>query len=126
MHKDQSRIAIIELNAHSCWEILFKPNSVLSLEDVAGVYEYIHTEAVINPLLMDWSMIQGVEFEALEYIANTQKPEHPLVIVSESGSIGEKYGHLIDQLSAQNCTHITFSTMQEARNWVTHFMHKET
>lgn len=125
MHKDQSRIAAIELISHSFWEILFKPNVVLSLEDVVYAYQFIHSKALTKGILMDWSMIQGIEFEALEYIARTQNQDHPLAIVSETGSIGEKYSHLIDQLCEQNCSCINFTSMSDARNWLTHYAQKE-
>jgi len=126
MHKVQSRIASIELNAHAFWEILFKPHAVVTLEDIVCIYRYVQSNILITPILMDWRTIQGIEFEAMEHIARSQTPEHPLVIVSEAGSIGEKYGHLIEQLGEQTCSCFVFTTMTEARSWLTdHYMKKE-
>lgn len=126
MHKVQSRIASIELNAHAFWEILFKPHTVVSLEDMVWIYRYVRSNSHLTPVLMDWSEIQGIEFEAMEHIAQLQTTEHPLVIVSEAGSIGEKYCHLIEQLSEQKCSCFVFATMSEARRWLTdHSMQKE-
>lgn len=125
MHKDQSRIAAIELNDQACWEIHFKPYAVLSVEDIVCIYQYLHQEPVRHPVLMDWHALQGIEFEALEYIARTQGPGEPLAIIADPGSIGEKYGHLINQLCESNCTCLVFKTAQEALSWMDRSERKE-
>ncbi len=125
MHKDQPRIVTIELHSHSYWEALFKSNAILTLEDVIHVYQTIKSNPVAHPILMDWSLIQGIEFEALEYIARNQADDRPLAIVSETGSIGEKYAHLINQLCEQSAMCLLFSTMHEARHWLVQSLQKE-
>lgn len=125
MYKDQSRIAAIELNSHSCWEVQFKPNAILTMEDIVSIYRYIDSTDMTHPVLFDWRAIQGIEFEALEYVARVQDQDHPMAVVAEPGSIGEKYGHLIDQLCEDSCTCLVFSTLHEARIWLSQAFQKE-
>lgn len=118
MHKESSSIATIELNDHPYWEVHLKPNVILTLDDVTRIYQYIHSMTDNTPILMDWNMIQGIEFEALEYIARIQSREHPLAIASEPGSIGERYVHLINQLSENILVCTIFNTANEAHHWI--------
>lgn len=118
MHKVQSRIASIELSPHAFWEVLFKPHAVVTLEDILWIHRYVRNTSLPAPILLDWRTIQGIEFEAMEHIARAQNPSHPVVIVSERGSIGEKYAHLISQLGEQTCNCLVFKTVGEARRWL--------
>ncbi len=118
MHKESTSIATIEQNDHPYWEVHFKPNVILTLEDVTRIYQYIQSKFDTTPILMDWNHIQGIEFEALEYIARIQNREHPLAITSEPGTIGERYCHLINQLSESSCVCAMFSTEDEAHKWL--------
>ncbi len=118
MHKVLSSIATFELHDNNFWEIILKPNSVLSLEDVAIIYQYIESMKPGVPTLMDLSPIAGIEFEALEFISRIKKREHQLVVASGKGSIGEKYVHLINQLSDEDFKCMVFNSIDEARNWI--------
>lgn len=125
MYKEQCSIATIELNEHAYWEVFFKPNVILSLEDVSRIYQYIDRRTDGAPILLDLNQIQGIEFEALEFIARTQNREHPFVIVSEPGSIGERYVHLVNQLCEQKFVCTMFNTIEEARKGIFHLEQKE-
>lgn len=118
MHRESTSIATIEQNDHPYWEVHFKPNVILTLEDVTRIYRYIQSKSHATPILMDWNHIQGIEFEALEYIARIQNREHPLAITSEPGTIGERYSHLINQLSESNGVCAIFRTENEAHRWI--------
>lgn len=125
MHREQSGIATIELNANVVWEVAFKTNAILSLEDVVNLFQQIRSYPSADPILMDWNAIQGIEFEALEYIAQARCEDQPLAIVAAPGSIGEKYSHLINQLCESNDSCYHFSSLLEARNWLISYKQKE-
>lgn len=116
MHKSHSTIAAIALNSQGCWEVVFSPHAVVTLKDIVSIYHYTQSRLAVHPILMDWRSIQGIEFEALEHIARTQNQDFPLAIVSETGSIGEKYAHLIGQLCEQGTCCTVFSSINEARS----------
>jgi len=125
MHNDQPGIATIELAVPPCWNVAFRCNVLLSVADINWLYQYIRNKGAELPVLMDWRGIQGIEFEALEQIVRFQSGEHPLTIIAEPCSIGERYAHLINQLCEQNCSCVVFPTAPEAVGWLSRRQEEE-
>jgi len=109
------------------WNIRFNDKTVISLLDMESIFQSIQTNAVFQPVALDISHIDGIDYDALEYVALTacNGPCHPMALLVEHGSIGEKYARLIEQLTENSPLYHIFSLHDSAEKWLQNFVSTE-
>lgn len=114
MYSGQSSIAAVELCDTRYWLVTFKQNALLSYDDVRWIYLYVNNSSPLLPVLIDLGGIQGMEFDAIEFIALMNCTNQPPLLISPTGSIGTRYVALVEQLSDNDCTCRVYETLQDA------------
>lgn len=116
-------VATVALKDHM-WMVRFLKNSVITLADMEAIHQHTCNQSLLQPIVMDLREIDGIDYDALEYVAHTVCLDrfHPVALVIEHGSISEKYARLIEQLSDPLHLFQVFSGTAEAEKWLEQFV----
>jgi hypothetical protein len=106
------------------WNIRFNDKTVISLLDMESIFQSIRSDAVFQPVALDIRHIDGIDYDALEFVAQTTYNGlcHPMALLVEHGFIGEKYARLIEQLTENSPLYRIFNSSEAAEKWLQNFV----